>query len=455
MTTSANCSASPDTIRAVAERASRASRRLSITSAETRNAILTTLAARLESSLPAILSANAEDVRDAHIAVQQGVLTSALVDRLILDASKVRGMITSIHAVVALDDPLHRTVYETRLDEGLELQQRTVPFGVIAAIFEARPDAVTQIAALALKSGNAVILKGGREASRSTHALVRCIRDAIDAVSPSLVDAVVAVDGRDTVSALLAMDDLVDLVIPRGSHALVREIQSNTRIPVLGHAAGICHVYLHGSANPDMAANIVFDSKTQYPAACNAAETLLVDTSIAEQLLPLVMDRLVSAGVEIRCCVRTIAALGIPHVEGKRSDISGIIAATDDDWNTEHSALILNCKLVDAIDDAIAHIHAHGSRHTETIVAEDAEAASHFLATVDAASVFHNTSTRFADGYRYGLGAEVGISTNKVHARGPVGLQGLTTTKYLLRGQGHVVTSYTGPNAKRFLHIRK
>ena len=453
-------STSHDSIRIVAQRAKHASRWLATTSAEIRNAALARIAERLEQSEARIIAANVADLAEARNAVERGELAPTNPDRLRLCHATLCGMITSVRAVAALDDPIGRTLSHVMLDEDLDLQQCTVPLGVIVAIFESRPDAVTQIVALAIKSGNAVILKGGREASRSTHILVDCIRAALTEIPGFPADAVTIVDGRDAVNALLAMDDLVDVIIPRGSSALVRSIKSRTHIPVLGHAAGVCHVYLHASADPQMAAEVVLDSKAQYPAACNAAETLLVDAAAAATLLPSVMQCLAQAGVTVRGCDQTrnlLSSLGILGVrQSDQSDASSLMFSppTDDDWDTEYGALTLACKLVDGIEDAVAHINTHGSQHTDAIIATDASAAAYFLAHVDAAGVFHNASTRFADGYRYGLGAEVGVSTGKLHARGPVGLAGLTTYKYLLRGQGHLVASYTGTNAKPFLHAR-
>jgi glutamate-5-semialdehyde dehydrogenase len=248
------------------------------------------------------------------------------------------------------------------------------------------------------------------------------------------------------VDILLGLDDNIDLVIPRGSTSLVRAVQSRTRIPVLGHAEGICHVYVHASADVTMAADIVTDSKVQYPAACNAVETVLVDAAIAPTFLPVMLDRMAQHHVEMRGCDRTRALADSLRLS------QPLAAATEEDWATEYGALILSCKLVDGLQQAIAHIARYGSKHTDAIVASDPAAAAQFLATVDAAGVFHNASTRFADGARYGFGAEVGVSTSKLHARGPVGLEGLTTYKYLLRGQGQLVATYSGPAGRPFVH---
>jgi glutamate-5-semialdehyde dehydrogenase len=354
-------------------------------------------------------------------------------------------MIAAVRAVRALDDPVGRVLEHTTLDTGLELTRVGCPLGLLAVIFESRPDAVTQISALAIKSGNAVVLKGGRDAARTTGALVTAIRAGLDGtdVPP---DAVVSVEGRESVDALLALDGVVDLVIPRGSKELVRYVQTHTKIPVLGHAEGVCHVYVDSAADPEMAVAIVVDAKVQYPAACNAAEAVLIHVDVAPLVLPLLLDRLTEAGVEVRACPRT-RSLAAAH----RHTVK---AATPEDWGREFGELILAVRIIDSLDEALAHIAHYGSAHTEAIVTEDPAAAERFLAEVDAAGVFHNASTRFADGYRYGLGAEVGVGTGKVHARGPVGLAGLTTYKYLLSGRGHIVADYVGSGRRRFRHER-
>jgi glutamate-5-semialdehyde dehydrogenase len=301
---------------------------------------------------------------------------------------------------------------------------------------------VTQISALAIKSGNAVILKGGREAARSTAALVLAIRTGLAAAGlPE--DAVQSVPDRESVDALLALDDLVDLVIPRGSNALVKSIRERTRIPVLGHSEGVCHVYVDASADPEMAVAIVLDSKLSYPAACNAVETVLAHrAAVADVMLPL-LGNLLEKGVEVRGCEETRAAAhSLPVAE-----------ATEEDWRTEYGAPIVAVKVVESLDEAMDHVNRYGSSHTEAIVTNDRTAAERFLAEVDAAGVYHNASTRFADGYRYGLGAEVGIATGKIHARGPVGLEGLVTYRWILRGHGQVTASY-GPEGRSFRHER-
>jgi glutamate-5-semialdehyde dehydrogenase len=425
----------------LAVEAKRAARELASVPTDVKDRALERIAERLGEQEAEILEANALDVEGAREAVAAGTLAKPLLDRLKLDSAKLAGMIAGVRAVKALDDPSGKVVARTLLDDGLELRKVTCPLGLLAVIFESRPDAVTQISALAIKSGNAVILKGGREAVRTTAALVAAIREGLRDV-PEVPEGVVeSVAGRAEVDALLALEGLVDLVIPRGSNELVRSVQARTRIPVLGHSEGVCHVYVDAAADPEMAARIALDSKLQYVAACNAAETLLVHRDAAARFLTPLLRTLAEAGIELRGCPET-----------RRLAPEVTIEATEADWWTEYSAPVLAVRVVGSVDEAIAHVNEFGSGHTDTIVTEDAAAAERFLEKVDAAGVYHNASTRFADGYRYGFGAEVGISTSKIHARGPVGLDGLVTTKYKLYGSGQVVADYSGPNARPFLH---
>ncbi len=426
--------------RAIAEAAKAASRRLASLRTEAKDAALGAIASRLESDAAAILRANAADVGEAEALVAAGGLEASLLARLGLDPKKLAGMVEGVRSVARLEDPSGRALAKTLLDDGLVLEKVSCPLGVLAVVFEARPDAVTQISALAVKSGNAVILKGGREAARSTAALVGAIRAGL-AGAGLPEDAVQSVPDRDSVDALLALDDLVDLVIPRGSNALVRSIRERTRIPVLGHAEGVCHVYVDAAANPEMAVSIVLDSKLTYPAACNAVETVLVHrAAVADVMLPL-LGSLLEKGVEVRGCEETRAAAhGLP-----------VAVATEDDWRAEYGAPVVAVRIVESLDEAIGHVNRYGSSHTEAIVTDDRTAAERFLAEVDAAGVYLNASTRFADGQRYGLGAEVGIATGKLHARGPVGLEGLVTYRWLLRGHGQVTASY-GPEGRSFRH---
>jgi glutamate-5-semialdehyde dehydrogenase len=384
---------------------------------------------------------NSQDLTAARTMLANREISEPTYERLRLTEKKIAEITTSMLAVAGLPDPTGRMLQRTEIDQGLLLEKIACPLGVLAVIFEARPDAVTQISALGLKSANAVILKAGREVERTAAALVAIIRQAL-ANSGLPEDAITLVTGRESVRELLEMTDLVDMVIPRGSKQLVEFVQANTRIPVLGHAEGICHIYVDESADFSMALAIIDDAKTDYPAACNAAETVLIHEGIAAKFLPRLAERLETKHVVLRGCQRTRAILPDQPVE----------CVAEEEWHYEYSDLVLAVRVVDTIDQAIEHIHQYGSSHTETIVTSDQKAAERFLTEVDSAGVFHNASTRFADGYRYGFGAEVGISTSKLHARGPVGLEGLTTYKYVLRGSGQVARDYQGPNAKAFTH---
>ena len=424
-------------VRAIAEAAKLASRVLAPLDEAARNAALEAMAKALEGASAELLAANAEDCR----AEGEG-LTPAMRARLKLDEAKLREMIEQVRSVAKLPDPLGKTLDAIELDERLNLKKISVSLGVLAVIFEARPDAVTQIAALAIKSGNAVILKPGREVAGVAGVLVRVLREAL--VCQGLpADAVSMVVGRESVQELLGMQGLVDMVIPRGSKALVEYVQANTRIPVLGHAEGVCHIYVDRSVDEGLALRVIEDAKVDYPAACNAVETVLVHREIAAEFLPKLAEHLRSRGVALH---------GDATVRGL---LRGVEVEPVDEWHTEYGEMALSLGVVESLDAAIEHIHTHGSSHTESILTEDTEAAERFLREVDAASVMHNASTRFADGFRYGFGAEVGISTSKFHARGPVGLEGLTTYKYVLRGHGHVAGDYRGPNARAFTHRRE
>lgn len=417
----------------VARRAKAASRRLALLSGERRNAALLSAALALEERRAEILAANGGDCLDAAREVEAGRMSQAMFKRLRTDEKGVAEMAARVRDVAALADPLGRTLAATELDDDLTLYKVSCPLGVVGIVFEARPEVVPQVASLALKSGNAVLLKGGAEAARTNHALVSIWRDALAHFPEVPADAVGLLHTREDVSEMLALDGEIDLIIPRGSKKFVNYIAARSRIPVLGHGEGVCHVYVDRAADFRKALAVALDSKTQYPAACNAAETLLVHEDVAPRLLPQLVKALRAAGVEVRACPRT-AELAPAH---------DLVPATDDDWATEYSDLIVSVKTVGSFDEAVRHIGRYGSRHTESIVTEDAAAAARFMETVDAAGVFHNASTRFADGFRYGLGAELGISTSKLHARGPVGLDGLTTYKYKLAGDGHTVASYS------------
>jgi glutamate-5-semialdehyde dehydrogenase len=422
-------------IQTMALAARSALRFMATTPSELRATVLTRLAEALERQAPALLAANAEDLRAA-----QGAIDASSLQRLALDAAKLAAMAQGVRAVAALPDPLHRVQLRRQLDEGLELTRVACPLGVLCVIFESRPDALIQISALALKSGNAVLLKGGSEAMHSNAALLALVQQALRETGLPET-AVQGLPDRAAVATLLQRPDLVDLVIPRGSNALVRSIQDATRIPVLGHSEGICHLYLDAAADTAMAVALVRDAKLQYPSACNAVETVLIHRQAAARLLPALVADLLPRGVELRGCPACVELLPI------------LAKATEADWDTEYGAPVLALKVVEDLDGALAHIRLHGSGHTEAIVTDDVAAAARFLAEVDAAGVFHNASTRFADGFRYGFGAEVGISTGRIHARGPVGIEGLLSYRYLLRGSGHRVEDYAGPAARPFTHL--
>jgi glutamate-5-semialdehyde dehydrogenase len=323
------------------------------------------------------------------------------------------------------------------------LQKVSCALGVVAVIFESRPDVVPQVGSLAIKTGNGLVLKGGSEARQTNRVLVSIWHEALAAVSPSLRPAICALTDRADVALILEMDRDIDLVVPRGSTEFVNYVFEHSRIPVLGHGSGICHIYVDFTADLKMAQKVIIDAKVQYPAACNSVEKILVHEAVAEEFLPALVETLQSAGVEVRGCSRTTKLL--PH--------SQIIPATEQDWHTEYGDLKITVKIVSDLGEAIEHINHYGSRHTESILTNDENAADLFMDEVDAASVFHNSSTRFADGFRYGLGAELGISNSKLHARGPVGLEGLLTYKYKLHGSGHTVTDYA--KGKRTFKHRK
>ena len=416
--------------------AQHAALRLANVDEATRDAALEAIADAIRDHEGEIREANATDVQEAEAMLERGEYTQALVDRLKLDDAKLESIAEMVESVAQQDDPLGETLAARELDADLELYKVAVPIGVVGTIFESRPDALVQIAALALKSGNAVILKGGSEASESNRVLYELIREATAELPDGWVQLI---EAHEEVDALLEMDDKVDLLMPRGSSEFVSYIQNNTQIPVLGHTEGICHVYVDEAADLEQAEEIAFDAKVQYPAVCNAVETLLVDDSVAETFLPAIVERYEAAGVELRGDEAT-------------REIVDVGEATDDDWDSEYGDLELSIKVVSDVYQAVEHVNAHGSKHTESIVTEDDETAELFMTGIDAASVFHNASTRFADGYRYGLGAEVGISTGKIHARGPVGLAGLTTYKYYLEGDGQLVATYAGDDARAFTH---
>ncbi len=426
-----------DQVREQALAARAASRVLTATSEEERNQALEAIAAALETNRERILAANAEDLK----AGEQDGLASPLLKRLDLSGRKFANTVAMVRDVCTQPDPLGQTQSATELDDQLHLYRVTVPIGVIGVIFESRPDALVQIASLCLKSGNAALLKGGREATATNQTLAAVMCQATHGILPEGWMALLP--GREEVRALLGEEDLIDLIIPRGSNEFVQYIMHNTKIPVMGHADGICHVYVDASADLDKAVQIAVDAKTQYVAVCNAAETLLVHSSIAAAFLQRAVPALLARNVELRGDERTRA---LANANGQ------VKPATESDWSTEYLDLMLAVKVVDSMAEAIKHINAYGSHHTDAIATEDPEAAHTFLREVDSASVIHNASTRFADGFKYGLGAEVGISTNRLHSRGPVGLEGLVIYKYILQGDGHIVDTYDGQQQRPFTH---
>ncbi|HAJ59287.1 MAG TPA: glutamate-5-semialdehyde dehydrogenase [Cyanobacteria bacterium UBA8543] len=420
---------------AIAKATRQAARKLAVLPTEAKNHAIEAIAQALEAAAPEILAAN---VADCQAAQAQG-LPKPLYSRLKLDETKLSAAIDGVRDVGKLSDPVGTVQIHRELDEGLILKRLSCPVGVLGIIFEARPDALIQITSLAIKSGNGVILKGGKEATHSCQALVKAIHQGLSASAVEQA-AVQLLTTREETVALLQLDEYIDLIIPRGSNSFVRFVQENTRIPVLGHADGICHLYVDQVADLEKAVELTIDAKTQYPAVCNAIETLLVHSAIAPTFLPLAMAALQQRHVELR------------GDEPTRKILDTISAATEEDWSTEYSDLILAIKVVDSVEDAIDHINTYGSRHTDAIVTEDQATADTFLAHVDSANVVHNCSTRFADGFRYGFGAEVGISTQKMPPRGPVGLEGLVTYKYQVTGNGHIVANYVGKDAKPFTH---
>ena len=424
-----------DQIRAAAERAKAASYRLANVELGKRNLAMESIAEALQARATEIEEANRRDLQ----AAQREGLANVLVKRLRYDRPKIDESVRSVRSLMGQEEVVGKVISRTELDDGLMLDKVTCPIGVIGVVFESRPDALVQISCLCLRSGNAVLLKGGAEARETNQILADTIVSAVEKVDERFKDTVQLLSTREQFRELLKHDDLIDLIIPRGSNELVRSIKDSTRIPVLGHAAGICHTYVDVAADLAMAVKVCFDAKVQYPAVCNAMETLLVHRAMAADFLPRMAAEYAKAGVELRGDHATRQI-----IEAKE--------ATEEDWSEEYNDLILSIKVVSSVDEAIAHINRYSSHHTDAIITADPAAAQRFMDLVDSSSVMWNASTRFADGYRYGLGAEVGISTNKTHARGPVGLEGLVIYKYKLRGNGQTVAEYSGEDAKKFTH---
>lgn len=415
--------------------AKKASVGLSAEISDRKNLVLRLIAEALVENKDDIFNKNLLDIERS----KKENLPEPLLKRLKFDEKKLAEVVEGIKSLVNMQDPVGRTLVTTELDKGLELYKVSCPIGVIGVIFESRPDALVQISSLCLKSGNAVMLKGGSEAIETNRILIEVIHKASEKAGIGR-GWIHLLETRDDVKEMLKLDEYIDLIIPRGSNEFVRYIMDNSSIPVLGHSDGICHCYVDKDADIDVAVNVVFDSKTQYVAVCNATETLLVHESVADEFLPRLKKRTDEMNVELRGCERTQA-------------IIPVVAATLDDWKTEYLDYTLSIKVVGSVDEAVEHINTYGSGHTDAIITGNKDVAVRFMERVDSGNVFWNCSTRFSDGFKYGLGAEVGISTNKIHARGPMGLEGLLIYKYKLIGNGHIVADYAEKRST-FTHKR-
>ena len=407
----------------IAQNAKTASLEIADISTEIKNQALLEIAQAIENNAELIYSANKKDLEDAQSLVESGELSKSTFNRLKLDENKMRDMIKGIRDIACLEDPVNKKLFVRELDEGLTLNKVSCPIGVLGIIFEARPDVIAQISSLAIKSSNAVILKGGKESINTNKAILSIINEALKTVDGFPENVVQQVFTRDDVAEMLKCDKYINLIIPRGGNSLVKFIKENTKIPVLGHADGICHIFVDKSADIKMTEKVVVDAKTQYPSACNAVETLLIHEEFPYKN-------------------ELLAALQLAEIK---------LIDNPESWSFEYGDKILAFKTVKNVDEAIEHINAYGSGHTDSILTTDIENAEKFMNKVDSAGVYFNASTRFADGFRYGFGAEVGISTNKTHARGPVGLEGLTIYKYKLVGDGHIVKDYAD-GIKQFHH---
>lgn len=407
----------------IAKAAKDASLKIADLKTEIKNIALNKIADMFEIHKAEIFEANKEDLSEAESLVANGELTKSTFNRLKLDENKMRDMIQGVRDIANLDDPIGKNLFVRELDDGLTLSKVSCPIGVLGIIFEARPDVISQISSLAIKSSNAVILKGGKESKNTNKKILEVINEALSQVPEFPKNVVQQVFSRDDVAQMLKCDNYINLIIPRGGNNLVKYIKANTSIPVLGHASGICHIFVDKSADIDMASRVIIDAKTQYPSACNAVETLLIHKDFPKT------DEL-------------LASLQLSEIK---------LVSEPDSWSIEYGDKILSYKFVNSIDEAIEHINTYGSGHTDSIITKDVDNAEKFMNKVDSAGVYFNASTRFADGFRYGFGAEVGISTNKTHARGPVGLEGLTIYKYKLYGNGQIVDEYV-KGKKHFHH---
>lgn len=407
----------------IAKSAKTASLEIADISTELKNSALLKIADELESHKEEIFEANKKDLNEAEKLVESGELSKSTFNRLKLDENKMRDMVQGIRDIAGLEDPVNKKLFARELDDGLTLYKVSCPIGVLGIIFEARPDVIAQISSLAIKSSNAVILKGGKESINTNKTILTIINETLDTINGFPKNVLQQVFTRDDVAEMLKCDKYINLIIPRGGNKLVKFIKENTKIPVLGHADGICHIFVDKTADLDMAISVIVDAKTQYPSACNAVETLLIHREFPHIL-------------------ELLAALQLSEIK---------LLDNPESWSFEYGDKILAFKTVKNVDEAIEHINTYGSGHTDSILTSDLENAENFMNKVDSAGVYFNASTRFADGFRYGFGAEVGISTNKTHARGPVGLEGLTIYKYKLIGNGHIVKDYAD-GVKKFHH---
>lgn len=407
----------------IAKSAKQASLKIAELDTETKNIALNKIADAFESGKEAIFEANKQDLVQAKSLVDSGEITKAVFNRLKLDENKMRDMIQGVRDIASLEDPVGKILLKRELDENLVLTKVSCPIGVLGIIFEARPDVISQISSLAIKSSNAVILKGGKESKNTNKKILEVINGALTQVEGFPQNVIQQVFSREDVGEMLKCDEYINLIIPRGGNSLVKFIKENTKIPVLGHANGICHIFVDESADIDTAIRVVTDAKTQYPSACNAVETLLIHKNFKKS-------------------PELLAALQLSEIK---------LVSEPESWDIEYGDKILAYKFADSLDEAICHINKYGSGHTDSIITTNMQNAEKFMNNVDSAGVYFNASTRFADGFRYGFGAEVGISTNKTHARGPVGLEGLTIYKYKLAGNGHIVDDYA-KGLKKFHH---
>lgn len=404
-------------------------------STDIKNKALLEIADKLEQNKNIIFEANKKDLEYAKKLLDENKISLSMFNRLKLDENKMIDIISGIKDVVKLEDPINKVLLETELDDNLLLKKISCPIGLIAVIFEARPDVISQISSLCIKSSNAVILKGGAEGENTNKAIFNIINETLESIEDFPKNSVNLVFTRDDIKELLSMDKYVDLIIPRGGNSLVQYIKSNTNIPVLGHADGICHLYIDESANQEKALKICLDSKSQYPSACNAVETILINKNIANEYLPKLYNLFKENNIKMNGCEEVRKILN-------QSDIGEV-----KEWHLEYGDKEVSLKIVENTEEAYNHINKYGSHHTDSIVSENKDNIEKFMTYVDSANVYANTSTRFSDGFRYGFGAEVGISTNKTHARGPVGLEGLTIYKYKLFGNYQIVDDYVSHRA--------